>query len=123
MSIGFHYYPEEWGMQLHYTGSPVALGDGDFQLLQRLREHFKEEEGSVLSWKFDLSGIQNIFPGLLLALHRLWANGFVVKFSSQFHTVHGNPEYIKWYIWEGGKDGQGDAQRGDTRAPGYILSR
>lgn len=116
----FHSYPKEWGMQLHYTGNHVPLDSGDLGLLDRLREHFKEEEGAILSWKFDLSPIQNLFPALLQVLHRLWANGFVTKFSSQFHTVHGNPEYIKWYIWEE-MDERDNTERHDTRAPGYIV--
>ncbi len=118
----FHYYPEEWGTQLTYTGPPVHLDKGDLELLEDLREHYRDERGKVFSWKFDLKPIQNLFPGLLLALNRLWRNGLVVKFSSQFHTVHDTPEYIKWYIWEE-TDERDQSSRGDTNAPGYIVQR
>lgn len=118
--IVFHSYPEEWGMQLHYTGDPVPLHDRDLVLLNGLREHFKGEEGDILSWKFDLKPIQNVFPGILHSLHRLWANGLVVRFSSQFHTVHGNPEYNKWLIWEESNERDSTEWR-DTGTPGYIV--
>lgn len=118
----FHYYPEKWGMQMHYTGKPVPLKESDLELLGRLREHFKEEKGSILSWKFDLKPIQNVFPGMIHALHRLWANGLVVRFSSQFHTVHGNPEYIKWLIWEE-FDEQTALEGSDTGTISYLVQR
>lgn len=119
----FHYYPKEWGMQLHYTGPPVSLDKGDLELLRDLREYYDKEHGTILSWKFDLKPIRNLFPGLLLTLNRLWKNGRVVKFAGQDHTVHGNPEYIKWYIWEETTDDEGETIWGDTRAPGYIVQR
>lgn len=108
-------------MQLHHTGKHVSLKEGDLEILEKLRERFKDRQAGVLSWKFDLAPLHKEFPGLIRALKRLWANDIIVRFSSQFHTVHGSAEYIKYYIWEGSANDKGDAGRSDTRAPGYIV--
>jgi hypothetical protein len=115
----FHTYPKKWGMQLHYTGNPLPLNGEDLAMLKRLRELFEDRQGDILSWKFDLAPLCIDFPGITFVLKRLWANGIITKFSSQFHTVHGNAEYIKWLIWEGDTDDKVD--RRDTGTPGYIV--
>lgn len=93
--VSFETFPKEWGIMLYPEKTSRVL-DSDIEFLESLRDHFKERQGEILSWKFDLAPE---FLGCQTKLARLWENGFIVKFAGQFHTVHGNPEYIKWYIW------------------------
>ena len=119
-SLSFSYYPKKWGMQLHYTGRPRSLREEDLANLENLRVLFADRRPDPLSWKFDLKPVRGQFTDLLQSLHRLWACGYVVKFAQQDHTVHGNPEYISWLIWEE-RDEQADPERLDTPTIGYIV--
>ena len=97
MRVSFEEVPNKWGILIPRSGHYRNVRPKDLELLQRLRNHFRDEYyGRPIPYKQELRG-QFECRG---ALDRLWGAGFIEKFSTTFHTLSGRPNYISWYIWE-----------------------
>jgi len=109
-------FPKSWGVYLPGKWPPNIPRDDDLEMLERVRLHFQDRQGELLSIKFDLRPLthKDDFAGVLRAMKRLWNAGVVFRFAKAIHTISGKPQYISYYIWGG------QYEKGSGRNNGYT---